>query len=375
MKNLIMLIIAVNVLFACKSDIKSENKTDSISNENTVSLTNAQFKNAKIETSILQQKTIASVLKLNGKIDVPPQNIISISAPLGGYLKNTKLLPGMRINKGEVVAILEDQQYIQIQQDYLLAKSKLQFAKLEYERQKELNQSQASSDKITQQALAELNIQQITMNALAEKLRLINKNPNSISASNISKSMNIYSSISGYVSKVNVNIGKYVNPTDVLFELIDPTDIHLNIKVFEKDINKLAVGQQVIAFDNAHPDEKHTCEIILISKDISADGTAEVHCHFENADKKILPGMYMNAEVKVTSSNNNTLPDESIVTFEGKDYVFLEIRKQQYEMLEVMLGERENGFVTIKNNEVLKDKTIVTKGAYTLLMKMKNKEE
>ena len=212
MKNFIMLIIAVNVLFACKSDIKSENKTDSISNENTVSLTNAQFKNAKIETSILQQKIIASVLKLNGKIDVPPQNIISISAPLGGYLKNTKLLPGMRINKGEVVAILEDQQYIQIQQDYLLAKSKLQFAKLEYERQKELNQSQASSDKITQQALAELNIQQITMNALAEKLRLINKNPNSISASNISKSMNIYSSISGYVSKVNVNIGKYVNP-------------------------------------------------------------------------------------------------------------------------------------------------------------------
>ena len=103
MRNLIMLIIAVNVLFACKSDIKSENKTDSISNENTVSLTNAQFKNAKIETSILQQKTIASVLKLNGKIDVPPQNIISISAPLGGYLKNTKLLRHKKELENQIV--------------------------------------------------------------------------------------------------------------------------------------------------------------------------------------------------------------------------------------------------------------------------------
>lgn len=375
MKNIIILLVAVNVLFACKSDIKSESETDSISNENIVSLTDAQYKNAKIETTTLQQKTIASVLKLNGKIDVPPQNVVSVSAPLGGYLKNTKLLPGMHIYKGEVIATLEDQQYIQIQQDYLLAKSKFQFAKLEYDRQKELNQSQASSDKITQQALAELNIQQITMNALAEKLRLINKNPNSISTSNISKSMNIYSSISGYVSKVNVNIGKYVSPTDVLFELIDPTDIHLNINVFEKDINKLAIGQKVIAFDNAHPDEKYTCEIILISKDISADGTAEVHCHFEMEDKKILPGMYMNAEVEVKSSNNNALPNESIVSFESKDYVFVEISKQQYEMIEVVLGEKENGFITITNNEVLKNKKIVTKGAYTLLMKMKNKEE
>ena len=340
-----------------------------------MTLTDAQFKNAHIATASLQEKNIATVLKLNGKIDVPPQNMVSVSVPLGGYLRSTKLLPGMHVNKGEVIAAMDDQQYIQLQQDYLLAKSKLHFAQLEYSRQKELNQSQASSDKVTQQAQAEVNIQTITMNALAEKLRLINKNPERINANNISKSVNVYSTITGYVSKVNVNIGKYVTPSDVLFELINPTDIHLNIKVFEKDVAKIAIGQKVIAYDNTHPDKKYNCEIILISKDVSTDGTSEVHCHFETYDKTILPGMYMNAEVQVSANASNTLPEESIVTFEGKEYVFVETKKHTYEITAVNSSAKENGFVTIANVEILKGKTIVTNGAYTLLMKMKNKEE
>lgn len=375
MKDILIVLITATVLFACKSETKSTEKAVTTSNENIVTLTDAQYKNAKIETATLQQKNIATVLKLNGKIDVPPQNMISVSVPLGGYLRSTKLLPGMHINKGEVIATMEDQQYIQLQQDYLLAKSKLHFAELEYNRQKELNQSQASSDKVTQQAQAEVNLQRITMNATAEKLRLINKKPENITASNISKSVNIYSSISGYVSKVNVNIGKYVTPADVMFELINPTDIHLNLKVFEKDVAKLAIGQKVIAYDNTHPNIKFNCEVILIGKDITPEGTADVHCHFETYDKTILPGMYMNAEVQVSANASNTLPQGSVITFEGKEYVFAETKKQQYEMIEVATSTKENGFVALTNIELLKDKKIVTKGAYTLLMKMKNKEE
>lgn len=375
MKNIIIILTITTFLFSCKSETKTIESTSVTANENAVILTDAQFKNAKIETTNLQEKSIATVLKLNGKIDVPPQNMVSVSAPLGGYLRSTKLLPGMHINKGDVIAVMEDQQYIQLQQDYLLAKSKLHFAELEYSRQKELNQSQASSDKITQQAQAEVNIQRITMNAIAEKLRLINKNPANVTANNISKKINIYSTINGYVSKVNVNIGKYVTPSDVMFELINPADIHLNIKVFEKDIAKLSIGQKVIAYDNTHSDKKYNCKIIIISKDITTDGTAEVHCHFENYDKSILPGMYMNAEVQVNTNASNTLPEESIVNFEGKEFIFIETKKQQYEMTEVTTSTKENGFVSILNNESLKDKTIVTKGAYTLLMKMKNKEE
>lgn len=208
-----------------------------------------------------------------------------------------------------------------------------------------------------------MNKQRIIMNALAQKLRLININPTTLTVDNITKNVRLYSSIAGFVSKVNVNIGNYVNPSDVLFELIDPSDIHLNIKVFEKDIDKLYISQKLYANTNARPDKKYLCEIMLISKNITENGISEVHCHFENFDKILIPGLYMNADIEVASNKNYTLPEESIVNFEGKDLVFIDNGKQAYEMFEIMKGNTENGFVEILNADNLADKNFVTKGA------------
>jgi cobalt-zinc-cadmium efflux system membrane fusion protein len=190
-------------------------------------------------------------------IDVPPQNLVSVSIPLGGYLKSSNLLPGMPVSKGQVIAVIENPQFIQLQQDYLMAKSKAHFAELDYNRQKTLNQSQASSDKAMQLAQSEMNSQRILMNSLAQQLRLININPESLKSGSITKSVPVYSSINGFVSKVNVNIGKYVNPSDVLFELINPDDIHLNLKVYEKDLENLKKGQRFVAYTNADPSKKY----------------------------------------------------------------------------------------------------------------------
>ncbi len=374
MKNIFIILIILGLVSACKKqEIVTEKEISLKKNE--VSLTDAQMKNAEIETISMSEKSISSILKINGKIDVPPQNLVSISVPLGGYLRSTKLLSGMHLNKGEVIAVMEDLQYIQLQQDYLVSKAKLLYAEKESARQNDLNASQASSDKTTQMAQAEVSSLRAMTNGLAEKLRLININPNTISASKISQKINILATINGFVSKINVNIGKYISPSEVMFELINPTDIHLNIKVYEKDVAKLKIGQKIIAYTNAEPNKKHECEIILISKDVSIDGTAEVHCHFEDYDKTLLPGMYMNAEVEIKSSNSNALPEESIVSFEGKEYIYIEIAKQKYKMQEVQIGEKENNFVQVLNVEDLKNKKIVSKGAYTLLMKMKNTEE
>lgn len=374
MKNIILITILFFVAGCSNKTAVQEKTTEAVPSGNII-LTDAQLKNAGIETVTLVQKQMAATLKVNGRIDVPPQNLISVSVPLGGYLRSTKLLPGMHVSKGEVIATMEDQQYVQLQQDYLLAKSKLHFAELEYNRQKELNEGQASSDKITQQAQAEVASLKITLNALAEKLKLININPAGLSAGTISRSINIYSSINGFVSRVNVNIGKYVNPADVLFELINPEDIHLNLMVFEKDVSKLAIGQKVMAFTNTDTDKKYLCEIILISKDIREEGTSEVHCHFESYDKSLLPGTYMNAIVETSAGIANVLPEDCIVSYENKDYVFAAMGKGEFAMISIKTGNKENGLIEIQDAEKLKDKTIVSKGAYTLLMKAKNKEE
>jgi cobalt-zinc-cadmium efflux system membrane fusion protein len=270
---------------------------------------------------------------------------------------------------------MEDQQYIQLQQDYLTAKARLNFIEAEYYRQKELNQSKASSDKVFQQTEADYTTEKINVKSLAERLKLIGINPDKLDENTISRSINIYSPIDGYVSKVNVNIGKFTQPSEVLFELINPADIHLALTIFEKDLAKLSIGQKLFAYTNSQPDIKHVCEIILIGKNLSSERSTEVHSHFENYDKSLVPGMYMNAEIELKNNHVYALPEEAIVRYQNNLYIFLLEAETTFTMHEIKTGDSENGYIEIISGADWVDKNIVVKGAYNLLMTMKNKVE
>lgn len=378
MKQYFIILTFSFALVACgtKSGSEAEQAIDAVEMD-TITVSDAQLKNAEFQTGPLQTGEMSSLLKVNGKVDVPPQNMVSISVPLGGYLKTSKLLPGMHVNKGEVLAVMEDQQYIQLQQDYLMAKVKLSQLEKEYARQKELNASQASSDKMLQQAEADLKSHRILSAALAQKLQLVGIQPANLTENNISKSVNIHSPIDGYVTKVNVNIGKYISPIEIMFELVNPTDIHLALKIFEKDLPKLFIGQELIAYTNNNANKKYDCEVLLMGKDINAEGYTDVHCHFEQYDKVLIPGTYMNAEIKVKNRKAIVLPADAIVRHDGKQFIFKEVAKQKYAMLEVAVGETENGVTELLVPEsMLAEKgNYVIKGAYTLLMMLKNEAE
>jgi membrane fusion protein, heavy metal efflux system len=375
MAKSILAICTLATIISCGSKNETSASADSTHVETSVTLSAAQLKNAGIVLSKIEQKSISSVLKANGRIDVPPQNIISVSVPMGGYLKYTKLLPGMHLSKGEVIAIMEDQQYIQLQQDYLTAKARLIFTANEYNRQKELNQSKASSDKVFQQTEVDYTTEKINVKSLAERLKLIGINPNKLDENTISKSINIYSPIDGYVSKVNVNIGKFTQPSEVLFELINPDDIHLALTIFEKDLSKLSIGQKLFAYTNSQPDNKYECEIILIGKNLSTERSTEVHSHFENYDKSLIPGMYMNADIEIKNNTVYALPEEAIVRYQNNQYIFFAETDSRFTIQEIKTGDMEKGFVEIISGVGLTDKKIVIKGAYNLLMAIKNKVE
>ncbi len=374
-------IVILSTLFimitACNSNKKVENTPEEATSETTIELTDAQFKNSDIKTGKIELRNISSLLKVNGKIEVPPQNMVSVSVPMGGYLRSTKLLAGMHISKGEIIATMEDQQYIQLQQDFLTAKAHFSSIESEYLRQKELNKSKAGSDKVFQNAQTEYLSQKILIKSLSEKLKLIGINPDKLDENTISKSINIASPIDGFVSQVKMNIGKYVTPTDVLFELVNPSDIHLTLTVFEKDLYKISIGQKIFAYNNTNPDKKYICEVILIGKDVTPERTIQVQCHFEQYDKNLIPGMYMNAEVEVSTNTALVIPNDGLVRFEGKQFVYIETSNNKYEMIEVTTQNNENGYTQIifADSTDMKNKTFVIKGAYTLLMKMKNAGE
>ncbi|WP_439504352.1 efflux RND transporter periplasmic adaptor subunit [Sediminibacterium sp.] len=377
MKTFLYILISGFFFMACSNKDQKEETAAATASSDTLILSNEQLKNASLVIGQMQELEIASLMKVNGKIDVPPQNMVSISVPLGGYLKTSKLLPGMHVNKGEVLAVMEDQQYIQLQQDYLTSKVKLSMFEKEFLRQRELNASQASSDKMLQQAESEYKTNKILVSALAQKLQLVGINPAALNENNISKSVNIHSPIDGYVTKVNVNVGKYISPTEIMFELVNPTDIHLALKIFEKDIEKLFIGQELVAYTNNNPQKKYDCEVLLIGKDINQEGFTDVHCHFEVYDKLLIPGTYMNAEIKVRNRKANVLPSDGVVRFEGKQYIFKVIDKQQFIMTEVTVGDTENGMteILLPEKAIQEKANYVTKGAYTLLMMLKNEAE
>ena len=374
--NLALLVLSLTaILQACSNNAaKSETKTNEISVKE-IALTDAQMQNASIGFDTAKIVKLSGTIKVNGVIDVPPQNMVSVSLPLGGFLVKTKLLPGMHLNKGDIIAVMEDQQYIQLQQDYLTAKAQFSYIESQYQRQAELNQSKASSDKMFEQAKSDYQSQKILINALSEKLKLIGLNPAQLNENNMSKSINVYSPINGFVSKVNVNIGRYISPSDVMFELVNPDDIHLNLTIYEKDLQSLHIGSKVKAFSNNNPDKIYDCDVILIGQDVSKEGFVQVHCHFQTYSNILIPGMYMNAELESDSKLGLALPEASVVSHEGVEYVFIEKSNKHFEMVTVKILSRSKGMVEIEENPQLIGAKVVVNGSYDLLMMAKNTAE
>jgi membrane fusion protein, heavy metal efflux system len=374
MKNLLIIVLLFSLL-ACSSS-KQEEQAATDEPADMVTLTPEQLKNAAIETGAVQQQLLNSELKVNGQVDVPPQNIVSVSFPLGGYLKNTKLLPGMHVNRGEVIATMEDPALVQLQQDYLIAVARLQYLEKEFERQKLLNESQVNADKVYQQAQADFTSQRVLVKGFSEKLRLISINPDKLSEATISRSVPVYSPINGFVSKVNVNIGKYVNPADVLFELINPDDMHAALTVFEKDIAKVSPGQKVLVNFVDEPGVDYECEVLLVTKNVDDNRSALVHCHFEKQPGKLLPGMFLNARIKVSNASVLAVPEEAVVRVGNSQYVVEVQGKNSFKLVLVETGVKDNGKIEISSKqEDLAGKTIILKNPYPVLSAMKNTAE
>lgn len=371
----IVSIVLITLLAACSSK-KTEEQAAGELDTGVVTLTDEQIKNAGIQTGIIEKKLLNSELKVNGLVDVPPQNIVSVSFPLGGYLKTTRLLPGMHVNKGEVIAMMEDQSLVQLQQDYLIAVTKLQYLEKEYERQKLLNENKVNADKIFQQAQADFASQRVLVRGYAEKLRLISINPDKLNENSISRSVPVYSPINGFVSKVNVNIGKYVNPSEVLFELINPDDMHATLTIFEKDIAKIKPKQKVLVSFVDEPSVEYECEVLLITKNVDDNRSALVHCHFEKQPERLLPGMFLNARIKVSDVGTLAVSDEAVVRYGSSQYVLAAEGKNSFRLVQIETGVKDAGMTEVMSKETeLTGMSIIIKNPYPVLSALKNTAE
>lgn len=353
-----------------KQDAPHEEQT------NVVELTPEQVKVINLKRGKIEMKDLSGAIKVNGMLDVPPQNLVSISAPMGGFVKSTELLQGMKVNKGQAIVVMQHPDYIQMQQDYLDTKSQLEYLEMEYKRQQELSKDNVNSQKTLQQAKS-LYESALAKNAgLKAKLMLVGINSEKLTSQAIQSAITITSPINGYVTSVNVNIGMYVNPTDVMFKIVDTEHLHAELTVFEKDVPKIKIGQKV-RFTLANETNERTATVYLIGREISTDRTVRIHCHLDKEDLDLLPGMYLKAYVEAGTQKVSAVPDQAIVNFEGKAYVFVsEKQANHFKMLEVTKGISELNYTEIELKDGLSNESvIVINGSYDILAKMKNSEE
>jgi len=375
---------SLTVLTSCSGSTKAETKEEEVIPEDIVELRADQIKLAKIELGVFETRSLSGTLKVNGTVSVAPQNLATVCMPMGGFVKSTSQMPGSAVRKGQTLAILENQDYVDIQQSYLEAKSKLEFAEADYNRHNELYKSDVYSKQNVQQVKSDYKSLKAQVNALEQKLALIGINPTKLHENNISRAVAVVSPISGYVKTVNVNIGKYVAPSDVLFEIVNGDKLFLELTLFEKDADKVSIGQKMHFFIT-NETEQHQGVIYQTGKSINADKTYKVYASVTGSCKKVLPGMYVNALIEASSSKTTTLPSDAIVSFDDKDYIFVfEKNKQEngkpfteYRMIEVRKGVTDDGFteVVLPDGFNAKAAKVVIKGAYNLLSAKKNAGE
>lgn len=339
-----------------------------------VVLTRDQEETSGLTLGAAKEKMFSSTFEVKGSIEVPPQNRISVSAPMGGYLRSTTLLPGMRVKKGQKIAVLEDRMYIELLENYEASKSKLAWISSDYERQKELLKSNSVSEKIFQESAYQFTQQKILVEALAEKLRLVGINPQKSQA--ITRFLPLFSPINGIVEEIHANIGKYIQPTDVLFDLVDPSDIHLSLHVFEQDVDKLHAGQVFEAYTNVNPARKYSGTVLVIASGFSADRTVNVQCHFGKYHPELVPGMYMNVTLARPTQKSWALPSAAIIQRGAQQWAYYESKPQEYRRILVRGGEEKAGWVPIQFPEGFDPSPVkwVTAGAYALYMMQENTE-
>ncbi|MVM31940.1 efflux RND transporter periplasmic adaptor subunit [Spirosoma sp. HMF4905] len=348
-----------------------------------VALTQAQYTVAGIQLGQPVPRSLSTTLKVNGSLDVPAQNQVSVSVPFGGYIRKIGLEPGMRISKGQTLVVLENPEYIQLQQDYLDTKAKLEYADLEFERQQELSRENVNALKVFQQTRANRQSLQAHLAGMAQRLALLHINPATLTPATLTRIISVPSPVSGFVTDVPVNNGRYLNPADVLVQITDLTHPHVRLTIFEKDISRIHVGQLVRFGMGGDASLIHRGEIFLIGKSIAADRTISVLVHPDGYANDFIPGGYISAQIDVKTQPLPALPEEAIVNFGGKHYIYILEKKEvnpityQFRQVEVKPGVRENGYVsiTLPGDINAKQTPIVVKGAYNLLAKLNNSEE
>lgn len=365
MKKILILLISFLVIACGKRHQGMQDAGSAKADSNAIHFTQEQIDMSEIQLGKLEKKILSPVVECHGMIQVPPQGLASVSAPYQGFVEEANFLPGQFVQKGSVLAVLKHADYIQLQMEYLSLKGQLQYYSQEYKRQGELTLDNASSMKRMQMAESDYKSNEARFMALGKQLKFIGIDPEKLTVDNITTSIRLLAPVSGYITQINANLGKFIEPQQVLYEMVDNSHMHLNLKVYEKDVFRLHKGQS-IQFSLAGQGNRYfTATVETVGHKVDADTrTVDVLAHIQSPEESMMPGMYVNAVIDLSHEPVACLPVTALVR-EGPDHFIFYSRGNDFVRVNIAVGTEQNEYIQLLDlPDSLGKKEFVIKGAY-----------
>lgn len=301
-----------------------EEHADVHENANTATLTEGQMKSIGVELGFVEEKELTASLQTSGVLQVPNQNKATINSVYSGVIKSLLVQPGNTVRKGQSIATVANPEFIQVQSDYLNVSSKISMAELEVKRQRDLNAGNAGALKNLQAAETELRTLRTARSTYEQQIRLMGVNPRNVSNGKLASVLSITSPISGVVSKVNVEMGAYIDLTTVVAEIVDNSQLHLDLFVYEKDLPKLKNNQLIHFTLTNNPGKEYDAQIYSLGSSFEGNSKAvTVHAKVQGDKTGLIDGMNVTAIISMEKATVPAVPTEAIVAIAGQDYIFM----------------------------------------------------
>ncbi|WP_316804240.1 efflux RND transporter periplasmic adaptor subunit [Pedobacter nototheniae] len=390
------LLIASAILVSCKGKSSTETEKSKTAPEetheeaggNTAMLTDSQIKSIGLKLGSIENKQLTTALKTNGTLQVPNQNRASVNSVYNGVIKSLLIQPGNQVRKGQVLATISNPEFIRVQSDYLNTSAKISLVELEVKRQKELNAGNAGALKNLQSAETELKTLLTAKATYAQQIQLMGINPTSLNKGKLISVLSVRSPINGVVSNVKVEMGSYVDVNTPIAEIVDNSQLHLDLFVYEKDIPKLKENQLIHFTLTNNPGREYDAQIYSLGSSFEGESKAvTVHAKVQGDKKGLIDGMTITAVISLETGTKPAVPSEAIVNVSGQDFIFVRKAETQhkegatekgmlFEKIPVAKGTTDVGYTEITLlKQIPENAEIVVKGAFFVLAKMSNAGE
>jgi cobalt-zinc-cadmium efflux system membrane fusion protein len=344
------------------------------SEEGIITLTLDQFNSMNMAWGKIDSSQFSEEITVQGAVRVPVENMQEVTTFYGGYVSGMDLLEGQSVRKGEVLFYLENPEFILLQQNYLEAKSQLNYLKAEYDRQKTLYGEQIASQKNYLKAEADYQSTRAKAESLKRQLGLLRINVDQLQPESIRSKVPIYSPIAGFVTAINVVPGAFMQPTDVAVSLISKEHLHMELVVFEKDATLIRKGQMVEVRVPEISSEILIAEVFMVGQAINEARQINVHADLKDESKEsmLVPGMFIEGKIQKDPKKGVALPQTAVVESNGKMYVLaLRAKKENgfsLEKIEVKTGKILDGKIQILPGSKLSETDeILIKGGFNLM--------